>query len=630
MYVIFIASLGPKFSYYVDADKGGLRRYLLVFEKLKDRISDFITLNVFKNDVDRVESKFVASSFRDRSCTQSEAQEFVNCQREKTIIFLKSNPDVKIFPADKGGRIVVTDWIHLDQNVKRGIYRRFEGLSFEYVRDLCEAKYEKVRGAANEVFAVDKSLGMKGPLESLCFEPYIISRIYGYFKIHKDDCPARPIVSATDCMAKALSKWLLQMLDVIAKHVGDHQIKSADELFGRVDGKTLSKGHVLVTWDFDSMFTNIPFSKTKYVIRKYFHLLREHTSMECDLFLECLSFLVEDNAFFTFGDVIYLQAEGLAMGNSLSQILAEITTSFYLNEAVMDFQKEEITFIYKYVDDIIAAMDESCVLRMQSTIESLLGMKLKIVYESVHKEVDYLQMRIGRDSESNVVHVRWIQKEYSSKRIIDFNSYHPQKMKNNVVNEFIRSALKLTSRVHWKLTVNALRTTLKNSNYPRAMIEDKVNFVKRSLLRVGLVNQNLLKAAKVEKYYVSCPYYNDAMIQTRKLMVKSGIRDVSLAPSIISNNRKKVFANLKDKRNLNCVKNSMFKFKCKDCRFSVNVFTNMYDAERTMISKLGNKNSDVYKHCQTNNHSMNLNVNTSSIVHFSNARDVSVAKNLLK
>lgn len=149
MYVIFIASLGPKFSYNVDADKGGLRRYLLVFEKLKDKISDFMTLNVFRNDVDRVESKFVVSSFRDRSCAQSKAQEFVNYQREKTMTFLKSNPDVKIFPADKGGRIVVTDVdtyyakmaFHLDQKVKRGIYRRFEGLSFEYVRDLCEAKY---------------------------------------------------------------------------------------------------------------------------------------------------------------------------------------------------------------------------------------------------------------------------------------------------------------------------------------------------------------------------------------------------------------------------------------------------------------------------------------------------------
>jgi hypothetical protein len=203
-------------------------------------------------------------------------------------------------------------------------------------------------------------------------------------------------------------------------------------------------------------------------------------------------------------------------------------------------------------------------------------------------------------------------------------------MKNNVINEFIRNALKLTSRVHWKLTINALRTTLKNSNYPPTMIEDKINFVKRSLLRSDLLNKNQRSVKKIGKRYISCPYYNDAMVRTRKIMIKSGIKDVSLAPSIVSNNKKKVFANLKDRRNLNCTKNSMFKFKCKDCGYFSNVFTNLYDVERTMVLEMNDKNFDVYKHCMSNDHSMDFGVNASSVVNFSNSKDVVIAKNLFK
>lgn len=53
--------------------------------------------------------------------------------------------------------------------------------------------------------------------------------------------------------------------------------------------------------------------------------------MPVDEFLDALVLIVEECAFFSFENEIYLQTEGLSMGNSLSQVLAEITTSYFLN-----------------------------------------------------------------------------------------------------------------------------------------------------------------------------------------------------------------------------------------------------------------------------------------------------------
>lgn len=233
------------------------------------------------------------------------------------------------------------------------------------------------------------------------------------------------------------------------------------------------------------MFTNVPFEKTKAIIREYYHLVQEWPSMDCELFLDCVSFFVEDTAFFTFDGIVYLQMGGLAMGNSLSQVLAEITTSYYLNKALLEFSNGEVTFIYKYVDDLIAAIDVDCLKDVQRVIESLLGMKMKLEVEDENKEVEYLQLKIGRSSNSRMLHVRWIQKEYSAKKIIDYYSYHPREMKNNVVREFIRSALTLTSPVHWKQTTNVLRLTLKRSNYPNGIVENEIESVKGSLLGIN-------------------------------------------------------------------------------------------------------------------------------------------------
>lgn len=92
--------------------------------------------------------------------------------------------------------------------------------------------------------------------------------------------------------------------------------------------------------------------------------------MPLEEFLNALSFLIEECSYFSFEDKIYMQAEGLATGNSLLQVLAEITTSYFLNQALMQFDEGEISFIYKYVDDIIGGINKHRINRLQEVIES--------------------------------------------------------------------------------------------------------------------------------------------------------------------------------------------------------------------------------------------------------------------
>lgn len=337
----------------------------------------------------------------------------------------------------------------------------------------------------------DKDMSYKHLCLPLEFRPFIIPRIYGYFKIHKEDAPIRPIISATNSIGTPLSKWMLRKLELIAKHLNQFQINSAHHLYNKIEGRHLNnKKHILLTWDYDSMFTNIPFDKTKSIINELYHIIEKETSTPAALFLESLNFLIEVNSYFTFENEIFRQIKGLTMGNSLSPILAEITTNYSLINAAKIYKNDEISFIYKYVDDITTGMDSSCVTEFKEVIEcQQKGSSLKTNLENSKNEVDYLQTTIGRyPEENNRIHIRWYQKEYSAKHILDFHSFHPPKIKNNVTQEFVENALKLTSPQHWSIIIPLIKLNLRNSNYKNSLINEKISKAQNKLSKVCITS----------------------------------------------------------------------------------------------------------------------------------------------
>lgn len=222
------------------------------------------------------------------------------------------------------------------------------------------------------------------------------------------------------------------------------------------------------------------------------------------MFLECLTLLIEELGFFTYEGRLYLQAEGLSMGNSLSQILAEITTSYFLNEALAEFKEDEISFVFKFVDDIVGGVKSSCLDAIQESIEKQSGMKLKVCLENDENEVDYLQMKLKRHADkNNLIDVFWTQKEYGSKVILNYHSFHPWQMKENVVFEYIMNALALSSKSHWGKVTTALRKTLRRSGYPRKFVDDKVS----QAIRGRNENRKVVRGDDEDDVtYIRCPF----------------------------------------------------------------------------------------------------------------------------
>lgn len=637
VYVIFVASLGPKFSFCKPCLEAAVFDFEMVFERLESLVDDFVGMSTVTKEREKFKSKLSERSFRVRTSAPSAAQEFIQLQLNLTKTFLSKNPDVVIMSADKGGRIVITDKTiykskmdeFVSSNVRGGIYSCLPGIKIQYVKSVCEAKWKRILGIVNVFLENDRLLQFPSLITRISFESFVVSRIYGLIKVHKGDFPVRPIISSTDSMGKPLEKWILAKLNIIAKHIGKHQVKNAHQLFERLNGKILQmKDHVLVTWDFDSMFTNIPFQKTKEIVRRYYHLIQRETTMPVEVFLECLNMLVEEFGFFTYEGRLYLQTEGLSMGNSLSQILAEITTSYFLNGALTDFKDEEISFIFKFVDDIVGGVKRTCLDAVQKSIEKRSGMKLKVCLENYENEVEYLQMKLKRNADkNNLIDVFWSQKEYASKVILNFHSFHPWQTKESVASEYIMTALTLSSKSYWKKVTTALRKTLRRSGYPRKFVDGKISEALRDRNdgRTGIRNGD-----RNDVTYVRCPFQPGAIGFIRRSVKRSGVKNVLLAPAMISCNRNEIFSNLKDVRSLSCVKNASFVVRCLDCDFKKTVFAERRDIESVLKAMIEDGNSELSKHRDGMNHRIDSNINRTSVKRFRGEFELNCAKRLCR
>lgn len=87
--------------------------------------------------------------------------------------------------------------------------------------------------------------------------------------------------------------------------------------------------------------------------------------MPVDVFSECIAFFAEHSTYFLYNSVIYRQSKGLAMGQILTQVLAEIVTSKSIIDAGKKFKDEDISCLGKYVDDILAILDNNIVERLE-------------------------------------------------------------------------------------------------------------------------------------------------------------------------------------------------------------------------------------------------------------------------
>ena len=231
--------------------------------------------------------------------------------------------------------------------------------------------------------------------------------IYAIAKMHKDPPTFRFITSARDTIFSnisiAISKGLKLLLNT-ARTSFKYNIKEVDNCIFIIDSRDkvikfmeksnqTHKKNSISTWDFNTLYTNIPHNKLKIqvakFIRKMYNIVSE--TKKSNIFVTCsdkskkgyfsktksrnnISFSAEDfikhlriivdNSYINFRDKIYKQVVGIPMGTNCAPFLANIFLHMYeygyLEKLIKEGKFHEAKMLsqtYRYQDDCVAFND---------------------------------------------------------------------------------------------------------------------------------------------------------------------------------------------------------------------------------------------------------------------------------
>ena len=151
----------------------------------------------------------------------------------------------------------------------------------------------------------------------------------------------------------------------------------------------------LVSFDVNSLFTNVPLDKTIDIILKRIYNKREITANIGRKEMKDLISLCTKNVPFTFGNKIYQQRDGVAIGSPLELVLAE-TIMVELKKPIMPKLNNHLHFWKIYVDDTLTIVKEGLINHALQQLGSF-HPNVQFTFETeFNRRIPFLDIRIMR------------------------------------------------------------------------------------------------------------------------------------------------------------------------------------------------------------------------------------------
>ena len=178
--------------------------------------------------------------------------------------------------------------------------------------------------------------------------------LYGLPKVHKTNCPARPILSAIGTYNYKRAKFFVPILQPYT--VNEYVVKDSFSFVSEITAFNSDEELVIASFDVSSLFTNIPLEETidlctDLIFNETDILQYRDCSLDRTQFRKLLSFAVKENHF-AFNGQIFDQIDGVAMGSPLGPSLANIFMSHLEQRYLTNCPSEFKPVLYRrYVDD---------------------------------------------------------------------------------------------------------------------------------------------------------------------------------------------------------------------------------------------------------------------------------------
>ncbi|XP_067848012.1 uncharacterized protein [Heptranchias perlo] len=352
------------------------------------------------------------------SRTHKTVQNVTRAQRN-AIDALKTNRNIVIKPADKGGAIVIqnrTDYC-------KEAYRQLDNQE-HYRRLPTDPTKEHTHQLNKLIKTFDPDL--QSILRALIPRTPRMGDFYCLPKIHKANIPGRPIVSGNGTLCENLSGYVEGILKPIVQGTPSFCCDITDFLQKLSTHGPVEPGTFLTTMDVSALYTSIPHDDG---IAATASVLNTNNSQSPDAILQLIRFILDHNVF-TFDNQFFTQTHGTAMGTKFAPQYAKI----FMHKFEHDFftaQDLQPTLYTRYIDDIffLWTHGEESLKRLHDNINKF-HPTIKLIMDYSSESVSFLDTRISiKDRHLSISLYR---KPTDNLTMLHFSSFHPNHVKEAI------------------------------------------------------------------------------------------------------------------------------------------------------------------------------------------------------
>ena len=505
---------------------------------------------------------------------------------------LKSNSNIVIMKPDKGNGVVILDRVVYEKSIHNIIDDRSK---FTKLQQDVTIKREKqlqrfLRELKQDNFFTETQYKRIYPNGS---KPALI---YGLPKMHKsftsEGFPKfRPIVSSIGCYNYNLSKFLGELL---SPYINTNYSPKDSFTFVKELKEVSVDNCFLVSFDVESLFTNIPLEETINLavdtIIENKHDLQISREKLLKLFKFCTS-----NTHFLFRNEYFEQVDGVAMGSPLAPILANLFMGHHENIWLRNYNAKSSPLFYRrYVDDIFAIFKNETEADEFFKYINSKHQNIKFTTEKEHnKKLPFLDILICKNDENSSFTTSTFRKTTFTGLLTNFLSFTSFSYKKGLIKTLIDRAHKINS--HWdglNKDLKKVKHILQKNLFP-AFLVDKI--IKNYNEKAHTTN---IDESKPEMKFFKLPYigkYSDITQKKINDLCKKYCKSLRIKIVFTSFKIKNMFST-KDKIDIQMNSNVVYKFICANCTVSYIGETSRNLGTRIKEHLHSDKQSHIYKH----------------------------------
>jgi hypothetical protein len=440
----------------------------------------------------------------------------ISAAERKALDVLRKDKSILINKADKGGSIVVMNTCDYECKMEKMLsdvttYTITKNIDLEHAKQEVDELYDYLFNANFISKRQHKHFLRNKPKMPV---------LYGLGKIHKTNCPLRPIVSQINSPTYELSKYLDYLLTTAEKSISNllqdtTRFLQYIKLLPQVSESTL-----LFTIDVTSLYTVLPHDMCiEYVCELYNESLNdwnrytpELKPVPCYVIAQILRIILSQT-FFKFNATLYTQQLGITMGSSCSVKVANITLHKHLLNTLKYYTGTLPNVSLRLIDDIFGTFDGTLA-ELLEFVEFLNNSHQTIKFTVEHSKtaISFLDTMVYIDKKC--IKTKLYKKPTDNKQYLHFNSEHPQHMKKSIpYAQALRYRRIIEDDYIFKLELEKLATNFIVRQYPENIVQnaiDKVDALKRDdLLRYKV------KTAEVWNNTACVLTFNNALVNNR-------------------------------------------------------------------------------------------------------------------